>query len=169
MDLEKTLQVVHQVFEQEQIDHALIGGLALATLGINRATYDVDMLIDFQDKEKAKQVLAGIGFILHYESKEVCQFSGIGYLDLLLAQRPISREMLRRAEVYSLHGIKCLAIEDVIGLKIQAFVNDSERELQDKADIVALIHLGKALDWARLKQYAELFNQWEFLKKYKNQ
>lgn len=166
MDLEKTLKVVNRIFNEENIDHALIGGMALASYGVSRATYDVDMIIDERDKLKAVYLLQSIGFKLEYDSAEVCQFSGIGPLDILLARRPISRKMLSQAKIHPAHGIKCLDIEDIIGLKIQAYHNDPEREYQDKADIQALINISRDLDWHRLKEYAELFDQWEFLKKF---
>ncbi len=78
MGLRKTLKTAHECLESENIDHALIGGLALATLGINRATIDVDFLIDESDKEKLKHVLLLNGFVLELETEEVLHFKGIG-------------------------------------------------------------------------------------------
>jgi predicted nucleotidyltransferase len=61
--------------------------------------------------------------------------------------------------------IKCVKAEDLIGLKIQAYVNDPKRELQDKADIAALIDRSRDLDWERIKEYADLFSEWPTLER----
>ena len=58
-----------------------------------------------------------------------------------------------------------LRVEDIIGLKIQAYCNDSTRELQDKADIQNLIRKTPDLDWERIKTYADLFQQWATVEK----
>src|SRR5688572_27687143 len=95
MDLRKTLKYVHELFSQAGVEHSLIGGLGLACYGSTRATIDLDLLIYESDKEKAHKLLIENGFKLVNESPEVLQFSGIGYVDLLIARRPISKEILR--------------------------------------------------------------------------
>ena len=57
--------------------------------------------------------------------------------------------------------------EDIIGLKIQAYKNNTHRELQDKADIQFLIESDDKLDWERIKSYADLFNEWEVINELK--
>ncbi len=161
IDIRKTLEKAHESLQNANIEHALIGGLALATLGINRATADVDFLIDGIDKEKAKKVLINSGFKLKFETKEVLQFEGIGFLDILLANRPLSKEMLKAAKIFPEINIKCLGPEDIIGLKIQAYKNNPKREFQDKADIQSLIEKHENLNWNKIKQYADLFDEWE--------
>lgn len=69
---------------------------------------------------------------------------------------------LKNAEL----GIEVLKAEDLIGLKIQAYKNDSSRELQDKADIQKLLKLD-GLDLLRIKKYADLFNEWSVIEKLK--
>ena len=166
--LRKILNIVHKTLVEKNIEHALIGGLALATLGINRATADVDMLIDKNDIENAKIALIKVGFELVYESEEVIHFSGIGELDFLIAKRPLSRKMLMDAKTFPQHGIKCLSPEDIIGLKIQSYINDKSRELQDKADIRALMVKYPNLDINKIKIYAELFDEWNTIKSIKD-
>lgn len=93
-NLRKTLVQVSQIFEKNKINHALIGGLALATYGLHRATSDIDFLADGLKKEVIKSILLSAGFSLKHESPEVLQFSGPNFLDILLANRPASIEML---------------------------------------------------------------------------
>ena len=116
----------------------------------------------------AKKVLKDNGFELKFESAEFLQFSGIGYLDILLAQRPISREMLKNATIIPHINIKCLLPEDIIGLKIQAYTNDSSREFQDKADIQFLIENYQNMNWDKIKSYADLFSKWSEIEIIKN-
>jgi len=60
--------------------------------------------------------------------------------------------------------IKCVKPEDIIGLKIQAYTNDRSRELQDKADIKALFELHSNMDINKVKEYAEMFGEWNSIK-----
>ncbi len=50
--LRKTLRTIHELLENSQIPHALIGGFALACYGSTRATSDIDFLIHEDHKNK---------------------------------------------------------------------------------------------------------------------
>lgn len=163
MDLRKTLKFVHNLLLSNSIDHALIGGLGLACYGSTRATVDMDLLIYEEHHLEAQKLLLENGFILQYESKDVLQFSGMGYVDLLIARRPISKEILKFSNENGPEGINFVRAEDLIGLKIQAYKNDSLREFQDKADIQFLITSQENLDWKVIKKYADLFEEWEVI------
>lgn len=164
IDLRKTLLLSHQILQKAKISHALIGGFALAIYGQQRATSDIDLLADGDKKELIKSEFLSSGFQIVHESAEVLQFSGPGFVDILLANRPLSKEMLSRAQINSQLQVSVLDAEDIIGLKIQAYVNDSSREHQDKADIQGLLQLPK-IDLVRIKKYADLFNQGEEIEK----
>ena len=149
-----------------KIDHALIGGLGLAALGVHRATFDVDFLILGYQKEQLKKAMQSAGWKLTMETAEVLHFEGAGRVDFLLANRPLTQEMLSDAKASGV-GMKCVSAEGIIGLKIQAFKNDSNREFKDKADIQALIEIHSNLDWAKVKTYADLFGEWPFIESLK--
>ncbi len=51
INLRKTLFDAHQILENANISHALIGGFALAVYGSHRATADIDFLADSSKKE----------------------------------------------------------------------------------------------------------------------
>lgn len=161
MNLRKTLKFVHALFKGESIDHALIGALALSCYGSTRATADLNLLIHQKDKERAKELLLKNAFNIVHESENVMQFSGLGYVDLLIARRTLSQKMLENSRRGGPEGINFAGAEDLIGLKIQAYKNDPTRELQDKADIQYLVGSGENLDWDLIKKYAELFDEWE--------
>jgi hypothetical protein len=164
LDLRKTLNLAHNTLERNGIDHALIGGFALAVYGNHRATSDIDFLADGSKKELIKSCLLGEGFVLSFESLEVLQFSGPGFLDVLLAHRPLSQEMLQNSVKNSILGVYVLRAEDLVGLKIQAYKNDLTREFQDKADIQKLLE-NPNLDLTLIKKYADLFQEWEVIQK----
>ena len=70
--------------------------------------------------------------------------------------------MLRRAHTYPAlerrRSIRVLEPEDIIGLKVQAMVNDPRRRAQDRADIESLMAAhGRKLEWSRVLEYFELF------------
>ena len=95
----------------------------------------------------AHNLLLKNGFNLENSSEEILQFSGIGYVDLLIARRPISRDILKFSNENGPEGINFVRAEDLIRLKIQAYKNDETREFQDKADIQFLISSQEKLDW----------------------
>lgn len=164
LNLRKTLFDAHSILKQSDVAHALIGGFALAAYGQHRATADIDLLAEGSKKDTIKSELLKNGFVLKHESQEVLQFSGAGFLYILLANRPLSREMLKRAAFNQDLGIYVLKPEDIIGLKIQVYKNDPSRELQDKADIQKLIRLPN-IEIQIIKQYAELFQEWSEIEK----
>jgi hypothetical protein len=57
--------------------------------------------------------------------------------------------------------------EGIIGLKIQAYKNDPDRELQDKADIKSIINCYSNLDWALVKAYADTFGEWQTIESFR--
>jgi hypothetical protein len=164
MNLRAILERSHQVLTEQRVSHALIGGFALAVLGVPRATNDVDYLIEESQKETAKKALLGAGWKIELETDEVIHLGGPGNIDVLLARRPLSQQMLKNATPVPPLGINCLSAEAIIGLKIQAYKNDATREFQDKADIQSLIQKhGASLNWEEIKTYADLFDEMPFL------
>jgi Nucleotidyltransferase of unknown function (DUF6036) len=165
IDLRKTLTLVSNLLKQNGIPHALIGGFALAVHGVNRATIDIDFLADGTRRHEIQKLMIENGFNLNFSSEEVLQFTGVGFVDILLANRPLSQQMLQNAKLEKNLSVYVLNVEDLIGLKIQAYSNDPSRELQDKADIQSLILKHPGLNWSTVQKYADLFNQWPTIEK----
>ena len=159
LPLKQILEKAKACFQKESIEFALIGGFAMGAHGFHRATQDIDLLIDGSRRQDAINALIGEGFKLVFQSPEVLQFEGTGYLDLLLANRPLSLEMLRSATASSIEGVRLVSAEGIIGLKIQAYTNDSSRRLRDLADIKDLLGL-ESINLELVKKYADLFEEW---------
>ena len=78
--------------------------------------------------------------------------------------------MLERAERVAVDAkglvVPVVAAEDLIGLKLQAMINDPDRERQELADIRSLLEVaaaGQPLDGVRLREYFELFARTDLL------
>lgn len=160
IQLRKTLEAARDLFLKENIDFALIGGFALGAHGVHRSTKDIDFLVDGSKKILIKKLFIDAGFNIFFESEELIQMDGPGYLDIIFANRPLSLEMLKQSKkglVFA--GVPVVTKEAIIGLKIQAYKNDPSRALQDKADIQALLKAGET-DLIEVKKYADLFDAW---------
>lgn len=165
MDIQDTLTKASNALAGAAIDFALIGGFALAAHGVVRATQDIDLLVDGIAKDKVKKALQTAGFNVVYESEEVMHLSGQGQLDILFSNRSQTKQMIKNAKKINGFPVPVVSAEGIIGLKIQAYKNDSKREFQDKADIQALLEVCDDLDLDKIKIYADLFNEWPFIEK----
>lgn len=167
MEIQDTLNLAASTLKTANIGFALIGGFALAAHGVVRATQDIDLLVDGKKKEETKKVLLQAGFSLSYGNAEVMHLSGKGQLDILFANRELTSDMIRRARPINGFPVSVVSAEDLIGLKIQAYKNDSKREFKDKADIQSLLEQREDLDDELIKKYADLFGEWEFIRRLK--
>lgn len=170
MDFEKVLKILTKEFSEENIRYALIGGFAMGALGIVRSTMDLDFLIDVNDLPKADVILKKHDYTCAFKSENVSQYvsriNTMGEIDFLHAFRKPSLAMLDRAKNVSVLdrtlSIRVLNPEDIIGLKLQALVNDASRKNREYADIEAIVgHYRETLDWDLIKDYFSLFGQEE--------
>lgn len=168
MDFEKNLPALIRAFHDAKIRFALIGGLAMAIRGLQRATIDADFILLLDDQEKAHQILQELGYVRKFKSDNVSHYlsheDASARIDLLHAFRPITLGMLERSEKLPFNDqldIPTVQIEDIIGLKIQALSNDPTRALSDWSDIHLLVqHTARTeqpLDWPRIQDYLSLF------------
>jgi len=166
MDFQTVLKKLIDAFDKNKIDYALIGGFALGVYGVVRATNDLDFLIDKKYDILLKGFMKQNMYDIIYESKDVIQFEHstaiFGSIDFLYAFREPSLEMLKRAVKKKLFegsiAIKVLLPEDIIGLKVQAFVNQPARKIFELEDIKNLITANLSdLNWEIIKEHFGLF------------
>ena len=165
------LQVIEQVcaaLDRAAVRYALIGGFAMAMRGVQRATLDLDFILMLEDLERADHILCDAGYRRAFHSENVSHYvsddSTLGRIDLLHAFRAPSLSMLARAdriEVTEHLSLPVVQAEDIIGLKIQATLNDARRQTADWADIRLLIEAaaqnGEGLDWELIEDYLTIF------------
>lgn len=170
MDFKTTLGLILESFNKYNIRYALMGGFALGILGLPRATVDLDFLVHRDDLNKIDKIMHAQGYECTYKSENVSQYVSpikiFGEIDFLHAFREASLKMLERARELDIFEGKLkiwvLRAEDIIGLKVQAAVNDPTRSDREFLDIEALMeHYGKGLDWAMLEEYFSLFERKE--------
>ena len=163
-------------FEKEEVRYAVIGGFALGLWGAARATIDIDFLLLVGDLPKAETILSQCAYRRVYQSENVAQYvsdlAPYGQVDVLLAFREISLGMLKRSVVKEAADglvINTLIPEDLVGLKLQASVNDPSRTLKESVDIESLLEArqreGQAIDWELLEDYFLLFDKGDALER----
>lgn len=158
-------------FDKHNIRSALIGGFALHVAGFTRATQDIDFMVEADDIEKVREIMSSIGYDLTHESSEFSNYwhpmEPLGCVDFLHAHREYSRNMLKRAKRHDIlerFQVPVLIPEDIIGLKIQSYVNNPKRQTLDMADIEFLLRENlENLNFELIREYFDLFDQTEML------
>lgn len=169
MNFFEQLPKIVKAFDERDVNYALIGGLAMALRGVQRATLDADFILLSEDLDLVDGILHDMGYRREFQSENVSHYlaadPALGRIDLLHAFRPATLSMLQRADRLTLTSnceIPVVQTEDIIGLKVQAAVNDPEREISDWSDIMQLVEYsarsGKTLDWELVADYLELFD-----------
>ena len=122
-------------------------------------------------REELEALLTELGYTVTFRWEESSHFAPtrphLCPIDFLHAHRPHSLAMLdraRRVEVGELGlRIPVVEVEDLIGLKVQAFVNDPDRRRGELVDIRALLEAtaarGAKLDLDRVREYFALFGE----------
>ncbi|GFO68312.1 hypothetical protein GMLC_18910 [Geomonas limicola] len=170
MDFKATVRKLVAAFEREGIDYGLIGGFALGLWGVHRGSVDLDFLVRREDLHTIDAVMSELGYELRHRSENVSQFLSphlvFGKLAFLHAFRKASLKMLERVEHKVLFGngitLAVLQPEDLIGLKLQALVNDPRREPVDRNDIEMLMAVrDRSMNWEIVREYFEIFEMLE--------
>jgi len=169
VDFSETLSKLVHEFDSLHIQYALIGGLAMALRGVQRSTLDADFILLSSDLKACDSILEDMGYRLEFRSENVSHYinndNSLKRLDFLHAFRQATLGMLGRAERLNLSSTCSIPVvhsEDLIGLKVQASVNDVDREIGDWNDIYLLIdHAArskKLLDWELIEDYLDVFH-----------
>ena len=146
--------------KNNSISFAIIGGLAVFAYGGERATFDVDFLIDGTHHEAVKKIANQMGLKIMNENESVLQLSGTTQIDIIFARKTHSQKMLQNCIIIESLPYPVVGPEDLIGLKIQAFSGDRNREVIDKGDILTLMRLVPNLDFIKIQEYADIFGVW---------
>lgn len=169
MDFVKVIAAVASELNTQRIRYAVIGGFAMALRGIQRATMDLDFILLLGDLERVDGVLRRHGYRRIYSSENVSHYQSDdaewGRIDILHAFRRPSLGMLDRADFIEIGSdlrLPVAQIEDLIGLKIQAAVNDPDRAEDDWHDIRLMLKqaasAGRTVDWSLVADYLSIFH-----------
>lgn len=171
MNFELVIRRAVGAMEAADIHYALIGGFAMALRGVQRATMDLDFILMLEDMQKTDFILRECGYERIFHSENVSHYTSEnhewGRIDILHAFRGPTLGMLKRAEslpVLDGLSIKVVQVEDIVGLKVQAIVNNPAREAHDWADIRMILaaagEQGTPIDWLLLADYLSIF-RWD--------
>jgi hypothetical protein len=177
VDFPTVLKKLLSSFEEYKIRYGLIGGFALGLWGVPRATVYLDFLVAAEDMPQVHAIMTSLNYARRYHTVNVSQYGSDlrlwGEVDFLHAFRRASLGMLQRTIDKELFAgtirVKVVPVEDLVGLKIQALVNDPTRQPGELADIEALLEIHQAqLDWGLLEEYFHLFDQTRLLQRFKD-
>jgi hypothetical protein len=109
---------------------ALIGGLALASHKVIRATRDIDLLTDIKSADEIDRLLTRLGYRCIHRSADAGNYlRSDERVDFLYASRPAARQLLAAAAEFktAFGDLRVVSLEGLIGFKLQGFVNDAHR------------------------------------------
>jgi hypothetical protein len=160
--LGKQITEVIAALASVEADVAVIGGLALASHKVTRATQDIDFLAEAEQADAIEAILVAHGYSRIHRSVDAANYLRRDErVDLLYAHRPIARKLLREARAVEtpFGKLRVVSAEGLIGLKLQALVNDPKRT-QDLADIRALLRANpQTLNLSEVREYFRLFER----------
>jgi hypothetical protein len=141
---------------------ALIGGLALASYNVIRATSDVDLLADAALADAIDGELRTLGYQCLHRSADVANYvRGDERVDFIFAVRPAAAALLASAVPHQtpFGDLRVVRLEGLIAFKLQGLVNDPRRT-QDLEDIRALLRANRdRADLPSVRAYFRLFDQ----------
>lgn len=170
--LGRQIEEVVELMDRIGARYALIGGLALASYKVVRATQDVDLLVEAGRADDIELALAKLGYQCRYRSGEAGNYlRGDERVDFLYASRPAAVQLLLDAPAHqtAFGPLRVVSAEGLIGFKLQGWVNDPRRT-QDLEDIRALLRANPdTLRMDELRRYFELFGRGDLLDRLLNE
>lgn len=174
MHFETVLKHLLLFFKRENIDYAVIGGIALIAMGHQRTTADLDFLLLADSFDKVEKYFLSHGYKCIEKNEHASNFVSenpiLGRVDILIARTALSQEMFGRtiqrkfSDEVGVMNVACP--EDMIGLKLHAAKNNEKRYFKDMADIQELFQLfGKKMNYTLLEKYFKLFKEETLLEK----
>lgn len=146
----KTLNDIVRRLSEEQIDYAIIGGMALALHGFIRPTEDVDLLMTPQGLEKFHAEFVGRGYVplfpgarKHFRNSE----TGVKVEVITTGEypgdekpKPVAFPEPRDVAI-DLAEYRVVKLESLIELKLASGLTAEHRKLRDLADVQQLIEI----------------------------
>jgi hypothetical protein len=174
MNFKVVLKTLLARFSGAGVDVALSDGFALSTMGLFRFTKDIDFVAPEEMMDTIDQIMVELDYEKQdFSTKEIVSYFSplkvYGQVDFLVARRKYSRAMLKRAREVPVFDnefrVKTLLPEDLIGLKVQAIVNDPKNRYQvDAPDIRQLLKLYRdRMDMDLVREYFRIFDKEDLL------
>jgi len=176
----KTLRTLAESLERESISYAVLGGMALYLLGYRRFTSDVDLLLTPGGLESFRDRLVGRGYAIAFPGARRTfrdQRTGVK-IDVITTGEYPGDEKPKAVSfpdpgvaAIDLDGIRVIALENLIELKLASGLSAAHRMHIDLADVQRLIEeiglpsdLAEKLDPSVRSEYRRL---WELAQRRK--
>ncbi len=135
----------HQLLEEAEIPHVIVGGVAVCLHGYPRNTVDLDLLVRGEDGQRLRKVLENAGFEWVAREAEFRSESGIPVQLLLAGDRAGKGSEIRLPDpdsakcVAMKEGLPVLSLARLIEVKLACGSGSVRRTHKDFADVVELI------------------------------
>jgi len=135
----------HEVLEKANIDHAIIGGVAVCLHGYQRNTVDVDLLVRANDNAAIRVALENAGYSWVEDAREFRSTSGIPLYFLLASKRAGPDSEVRfpdpadSSSLTEIEGLPVVSLAKLIESKLACGMANLRRTHRDFADVVELI------------------------------
>lgn len=145
MDVGAVLDHLAELFGTEQERFAVVGGHALLAHGVQRLTFDLDILVRQSDQSRLIASLEDVGFeTLHWSSgysNHAHTESAWGRLDVVYVDDASGEKIFEECTSREVAGrpVPVPSTRVLTAMKLHAIHNDPSRRLQDLADIRALL------------------------------
>lgn len=136
---------VCRLLTRKNIDHVIVGGVAVCLHGYRRNTVDLDLLIRSQDTEAVRAALESEGFQWFSAEKEFRSPAGVAIQFVLAGERegPGQEATFPNPQdadhFTNIEGLPVLSLAQLIQAKIACGLGDMRRTHKDFADVVELI------------------------------
>lgn len=134
--------------EEQGIAHAVIGGVALASYGIARTTYDLDLVAPRAAQQAIIDHLETLGYRTLYRSPGFSNHlhgePERGRVDLVYVDEGTGEQLFAAVRLQPGPGGRRIPVpcpEHLAAMKVLAMKNDPERTYQDLADLRKLLRL----------------------------
>jgi hypothetical protein len=141
----KVAERVHALLAGRNIDHAVVGGVAVCLHGYQRNTIDLDLLIRPGDSAALKIVLESEGFQWLAADKEFRSDSAVPVQFVLAGEKEGPGQTAtfpdpgEAKHVTMIEGLPVLSLAQLVQAKLACGLGDLRRTHKDFADVVELI------------------------------
>jgi len=161
LDFARVLDMVAQFLDVGGFRYGVVGSFGLHAYGIDRATADVDLVVDEQAQRPLVARLESLGYetlqVSAGYSNHVHPLPAMGRLDFIYLDAPTADLLFAAGTRLVLPGVRAVAVprpEHLAALKVLAMKNDPSRTLREMADIQALLEL-PGVDENEIRGYFE--------------
>jgi hypothetical protein len=136
---------IHGLLARENIDHAVVGGVAVCLHGYRRSTVDLDLLVRPEDTSRLRSILEAERFEWLAKEKQFRSPSGV-YVQFVIAgeregpgQEASFPSPSDAEHITHIEGLPVLSLPQLIQAKLACGLGDMRRTHKDFADVVELI------------------------------